>query len=170
MAQEEGLAMGARSLRLIVLVIGLLALGLFSTAANADDPVVRIPGGCHGGSVSVPAGSPVTLLSGWTRATRGNTQAFANAATGVMTIDGQSVTPVQSDVFPVPVDFEPLDVWRVQWSFAASAPAAGQSMVVTFTIVLARAVADHEFGIGRPVIIPAGPLFPQPFHCTVTGI
>jgi len=37
-------------------------------------------------------------------ATRGNTQAFANAATGVMTIDGQTVTPVESEVFPIPFD------------------------------------------------------------------
>jgi hypothetical protein len=162
--------MRAKSLRLLALVFGLLVVGVLSTAAYADDPVVRIPGGCHGGSVSVPAGSPVTLVSGWTMATRGNTQAFANAATGVMTINGESVTSVQSEVFSIPVDTEPLDAWRVQWSFATAAPAAGQSMVVTFTIVLARAVADHEFGIGRPVIIPAGPLFPQPFSCAVTGI
>jgi hypothetical protein len=102
-------------------------------------------------------------------ATRGNTQAFANAATGVMTINGQSVRPVQSDVFPVPVDFEPLDAWRVQWSFATTAPAVGQSMLVTFTIVLAACgrrprvrnwPAGHHSG---------GPLF-QPFNCTVTSI
>jgi hypothetical protein len=157
-----------KSLRLIALVFGLLASGLVSTVAYADDPTVRIPGGCRAGSVSVPAGSSLTLVSGWTMATRGNTQAFANAATGVMTIDGQSVTPVQSDVLPLPVDTEPLDAWRVQWSFTTTAPAAGQSMVVTFTIVLARAVADHELGIGKPSIIPAGQLFP-PFTCTVTG-
>jgi hypothetical protein len=161
--------MRAKSVRLIVLVLGLLVLGLASTAAYADDPTVRIPGGCPGRNVSVPAGSSLTLVSGWTMATRGNTQAFANAATGVMTINGQSVTPVQSDVLPLPFDTEPLDAWRVQWSYTTTAPAAGQSMVVTFTIVLARAVADHELGIGQPIIIPAGQLFP-PFSCTVTGI
>jgi hypothetical protein len=169
MAQEEGLAMGVRSLRVLVLVFGLLALGLLSTAAYADDPIVSIFGCVRaGGSVSVSAGSPVTFTGGWTMATRGNTQAFANAAAGVMTINGQSVTPVQSEVFPLPVDFEPLDLWRVQWSHATTAPAAGQSMVVTFTIVLARDVADHEGGIGKPIIIPAGRLFP-PFTCTVSG-
>jgi hypothetical protein len=161
--------MRAKSLRLIALVFGLLVLVLLSTAAYADDPTVRIPGGCPGGSVSVPAGSSLTLVSGWAMATRGNTQAFANAATGVMTINGQSVAPVQSDVFPLPVDTEPLDGWRVQWSFTITAPSAGQSLVVTFTIVLARAVADHEFGIGKPIIIPAGQMF-LPFTCTVTGI
>jgi hypothetical protein len=161
--------MRVKSLRLIALLFGLLAGILLSTAAYADDPTVRIPFGCRGGSVSVPAGSSLTLVSGWTMATRGNTQAFANAATGVMTINGQSVTPVQSDVFAIPVDTEPLDGWRVQWSFTTTAPSAGQSMVVTFTIVLARAVADHELGIGKPGIIPAGPLFPQPFSCTVIG-
>jgi hypothetical protein len=162
--------MRAKSLRLIVLLSGLLAFGLLSTAVYADDPTVRIPGGCPGGKASVPAGSSLTLVSGWAMATRGNTQDFANAATGVMTINGQSVTPVQSDVFPLPIDSEPLDGWRVQWSYTTVAPAVGESMVVTFTIVLARAVADHEFGIGKPAIIPAGQMFSPPFACTVTGI
>ncbi len=161
--------MRAKSLRSMALVFGLLASGLVSTAAYADDPIVPIVGCFVAGGVSVPAGSQVTFRAGWTMATRGNTQAFANSATGVMTVDGQSVMPVQSDVFPLPVDTEPLDAWRVQWSFTTTAPAAGQSMVVTFTIVLARAVADHELGIGQPIIIPAGQLFP-PFSCTVTGI
>jgi len=160
--------MRAKSLRLMAPVFGLLAFVLLSTVAYADDPTVRIPGGCPGRSVAVPAGSSLTLVSGWTMATRGNTQAFANAATGVMTINGQPVTPVQSEVFPIPFDTEPFDAWRVQWSFTTTAPGVGQSMVVTFTIVLARGVADHEFGIGQPAIIPAGQLFP-PFTCTVTG-
>jgi len=161
--------MRAKGLRLMALVFGLLVSGLGSTVAYADDPIVPIVGCFVKGGVSVPAGSQVTFRAGWTMATRGNTQAFANAATGVMTVDGQSVTPVQSEVFPLPFDTEPLDAWRVQWSDTTTAPAAGQSMVVTFTIVLARAVADHEGGIGKPSIIPAGQLFP-PFSCTVTGI
>jgi hypothetical protein len=37
-----------------------------------------------------------------------------------------------------------------------------------YTIGLARDVADHEFGIGKPNILPAGQLFP-PFTCTVTA-
>lgn len=161
--------MGARRRPLLVLVLAVLSLFAVSTTAYADT-VVKIPHGCQGPTgVKVPAGSPLTLVSGWTMATRGNTQAFANAATGVMTIDGQSVTPVKSDVFPLPVDTEPLDGWRVQWSFTTTAPAAGQSMVVTFTIVLARDVADHELGIGKPIILQAGPLFPRPFACTITG-
>ncbi|HVS05094.1 MAG TPA: hypothetical protein VHK65_02880 [Candidatus Dormibacteraeota bacterium] len=161
--------MGAKSSRLIVLVLNLLALGLLATSAYADDPTVRIPGGCPTGKVSVPAGGSLTLVSGWAMATRGNTQAFANAATGVMTIDGQPVTAVQSDVFPLPVDFEPFDAWRVQWSYTTTGLAVGQSIVVTFTIVLAHQVADHELGRGKPIILPAGQLFP-PITCTVTGI
>jgi hypothetical protein len=105
--------------------------------------------------------------------TRGNTQAFANAATGIMTVDGQAVTLVKSDVYQLSADIHPDgnadDPWRVQWSFATTAPAQGQSMVVTFNITLARAVADHELGPGQPGILPAGPLSPNPFRCIVTG-
>jgi hypothetical protein len=105
--------------------------------------------------------------------TRGNTQAFANAATGIMTVNGQAVTPIKSDVYQPFADIHPDgnadDAWRVQWSFATTAPPRGQSMVVTFIIVLARPVADHELGPGQPGIIPAGPLFPSPFRCSVTG-
>ena len=122
--------MRARSLWLMALVFGLSASGLLSTAAYAGDPIVPIVGCFVAGGVSVPAGSQVTFRAGWTIATRGNTQAFANAATGIMTVDGAAVTSVQSDVFPVIGAAEPLDAWRVQWSFTTTAPAAGQSMVV----------------------------------------
>src|SRR5260370_25769339 len=105
--------------------------------------------------------------------TRGNTQAFANAATGEMTINGQPVSPVKSDVFRPGSDNHPDgnadDPWRVQWSFATTVPMQGQSMLVTFEITLAYPVADHEGGPGQPVILPAGPLFQNPFRCTVTG-
>jgi len=169
MAEEEGLAMGLRRFgSSIALAFGFLAVGLVSTPAYADDPTVSIVGCFVAGGVSVPAGSSVTFKGGWAMATRGNTQAFANAATGVMTVDGLAVTPTKSEVFPLPVDSEPLDGWRVSWSYTTTAPAAGQIMVVTFTIVLARDVADHEGGIGKPSILPAGQMFP-PFSCTVTG-
>lgn len=154
---------------LFVPMLALLLLAMLSTTANADGTTVRIPNGCHGATATaVPAGSPVTIVSGWTMATRGNTQAFANAATGVMTIDGQPVSPTQSEVFAIPKDFEPLDAWRVQWSYTTTAPALGQTMVVTFTIVLSRDVVDHELGIGQPSILPAGQLYP-PFTCTLIG-
>ena len=159
--------------RLAAVLFSLLAVGLVSAPVFAEGTTVGIPGGCRSGSVPVPALSPLTLASGWTMSTRGNTQAFANAATGVMTVDGQAVTPVKSEVFQAFPDIHPDgnadDGWRVRWTFATTAPALGQSMVVTFTIVLARPVADHELGPGQPVILPAGPLFPNPFTCIVTG-
>jgi len=158
---------------LVALLFSFLALGLLSAPVFAAGTTVNIPHGCLGGSVSVPAASPLTIVSGWTMSTRGNTQAFANAATGIMTVNGQAVTPMKSEVFQLFADIHPDgnadDAWRVQWSFATTSPARGQSMVVTFNIVLAYPVADHELGPGQPAILPAGPLFPNPFRCTVTG-
>jgi len=160
--------------RLVALLFSLLAVGLLSAPVSGDGTTVGIPGGCRGGSVSVPAGSPLTLASGWTMSTRGNTQAFANAATGILTVNGQTVTPIKSEVFQASADIHPDgnadDAWRVRWLFATTAPSLGESMVVTFNIELDHPVADHEFGPGQPVILPEGPLFANPFTCTVTGI
>jgi len=85
-----------------------------------------------------------------------------------MTVDGQAVTAVKSDVYHPPAgahsDGNADDAWRVQWSFVTTAPAQGQSFVVTFDIVLANAVADHELGPGEPVILPAGPPLREPVY------
>jgi hypothetical protein len=158
--------------RLVALLSSLVAVWVFAAPAHADGTTINIPHQC--GSVSLPAASPLTIVSGWTMSTRGNTQAFANAATGVMTVNGQAVSPVKSEVFQrVAVknpDGNADDAWRVEWSFATTVPTQGQTMVVTFEITLAYPVADHELGPGQPIILPAGPLFPNPFQCTVTGV
>ena len=158
--------------RIVASLLSLPAIALLAAPVYADGTTVNIPHQC--GSVSVPATSPLTFVSGWTQSTRGNTQAFANAATGIMTVDGQQVTPTKSEVYqPVPAiqpDGNADDPWHVQWSYATTAPAPGQITVVTFYITLAYPVADHEGGPGQPFIWPAGPLFPNPFVCTVTGI
>jgi hypothetical protein len=169
---QEVVTVGLRNFsRFLTSLFSLLALGLLSTPVYASGITINIPHQC--GSVSVPATSPLTIVSGWTMSTRGNTQAFANAATGVMTINGQLVTPTKSEVYqPHPDgqrDGNADDAWRVQWSFATTAPAQGQSMIVTFDIALAYPVADHEGGPGQPGILPAGSLFPSPFVCSVTG-
>lgn len=165
--------MRTRKLRLVGVPLSLLAIALLSITVYADGTTIRIPACMRAGGVSVPAGSPITLVAGWTMSTRGNTEAFANAAAGIITVDGQSAIPVKSDVFQLFPDSHPDgnadDAWRVQWSFATTAPAQGQTMVATFNIVLAHQVADHEFGSGKPSFLPAGPLFPTPISCTVTG-
>ncbi len=157
--------------RFVALLFSLVALCIFAAPAYAAGTTLNIPHQC--GSVSLPAATPLTIVSGWTMSTRGNTQAFANAATGEMTINGQPLSPVKSDVFRPGSDNHPDgnadDPWRVQWSFATTVPMQGQSMLVTFEITLAYPVADHEGGPGQPVILPAGPLFQNPFRCTVTG-
>jgi hypothetical protein len=153
---------------LVAVLFSLLALGLFSAPAYADDTTINIPHSCQpGGNVLVPAASPLTIVSGWTMSTRGNTEAFANAATGIMTVNGQLVSATKSDVFhPGVADIHPDgnadDAWRVQWSFTTTSPGLGQSVVVTWNILLARDVADHELGSGRPTILSAGLLFQPP--------
>jgi hypothetical protein len=160
--------------RPIVVAVGILSIALLSVTAYADDPTVPIPGCFRMGGVSVPAGAPVTFLIGWTMSTRGNTQSFANAASALMTVDGQAVTPSESDVFQNRPDTHPDgnadDPWRVQWTYATTAPAqAGQTMVVTANLLLSRQVADHELGSGQPIFLGPGLLFPRDFTCTLTA-
>jgi hypothetical protein len=159
--------------RLLALLFALLPIGLLASPAHADDPVINLVQ-CsfplhH--NVSVAAGSPITLRTGWAMSNRGNLIAFVNAATVTMTVNGQAVTPSESE--PFLVDSLDNDTWRVNWTYETVAPAAGQTMVVTFNIVLAHQVADHtliEFGLtgpGRPAIIPAGPIFTPDLLCNV---
>jgi hypothetical protein len=161
--------------RLLALLVALLPVGLLATTAHADDPRISLIH-CNfalNHNVPVAAGSPITLATGWGMTTRGNLIDFIHAATVSMTVDGQAVTPTEGE--PVLVDSVDNDGWLVSWTFSTVAPATGQTMVVTFNIVLAHDVVDHsliEFGLagpGQPAIIPAGPLFTPDLLCNVHG-
>jgi hypothetical protein len=161
--------------RLLALLFALLPIGLLAAPAYAGDPVIRLVQ-CNfqlDHNISVAAGSPITLSAGQVMSNRGNLIAFINAATVTMTVDGQAVTPTESEPFLVdPVD---NDTWRVNWTYDTIAPAVDQTMVVTFNIVLAHQVVDHtpiELGLampGKPAIIPAGPFFTPDLLCNVLG-
>jgi len=161
--------------RLLALLVALLPVGLLATTAHADDPRISLIK-CNfplDHNVSVAAGSPITLATGWGMSNRGNLIDFIHAATVTMTVDGQAVTPTEGQ--PVLIDSVDNDGWLVSWTFNTVAPAAGQTMVVTFNIVLDHQVVDHsliEFGLagpGRPATIPAGPLFTPDLLCNVQG-
>jgi hypothetical protein len=161
--------------RLLALLLALLPVGLLATTAYADDPrisLIRCNFPLHH-NVSVAAGSALTLATGWGMSNRGNLIDFIHAATVTMTVDGQAVTPTQTE--PILIDSVDNDNWLVFWTFSTVAPAVGQVMVVTFNIVLAHEVVDHsliEFGLagpGQPAIIPAGPVFTPDLLCNVHG-
>jgi len=161
--------------RLLALLVALLAVGLQAATAYADDPRISLIR-CNfplNHNVSVAAGSPITLATGWGMTTRGNLIDFIHAATVTMTVDGQAVTPTEGE--PFLVDSVDNDGWLVFWTFSTVAPAAGQTMVVTFNIVLDHQVVDHtliEFGLagpGRPAIILPGPIFAPDLLCNVHG-
>src|SRR5260370_18744696 len=159
--------------RLLAVLVALLPVGLLATTAHADDPRISLIN-CNfhlHHNVSVAAGSPITLATGWGMTTRGNLVDFIHAATVTMTIDGQAVTTTRAQ--PVLVDSVDNDGWLVFWTFSTVALAAGQTMVVTFNIVLAHQVVDHslfKFGLpgpGQPAILPPGPIFAPALLSTV---
>jgi hypothetical protein len=96
-----------------------------------------------------------------------------HAATVTMSVDGQVVTPTQTE--PILIDSVDNDNWLVFWTYSTVAPAAGQTMIVTFKIVVDHQVVDHslvEFGLagpGQPAIIPTGPIFTPDLLCNVHG-
>ena len=157
--------------RLIALLLFVSPLSLTTTPARADDPTVNIVQCVRlGGVATVPGGSALTLRVAWTMSTRGNLVDFINASTAMFTLGGTSVVPTASDPLPfmgVPDFGDGSDGWTVVWSANAFAPAAGQSVVWTAMVSLSRQVADHEGGLGKPAIIPAGVLFH--LRCTITG-
>jgi hypothetical protein len=165
--------------RLLALIAMVSPLALMPTNVAADDPIVRmIP--CafpmhH--NTTVPAGSTLTLVIGWAMSTRGNLEDFVRAATVTFTINGQAVTPMQSDIAPVsPDQATGEDIWIVRWSYTTTAPAAGQTMVWTTGLTLSRAITDHELqelGLappGEPGKIAAGTVWdPNQYFCNITG-
>lgn len=165
--------------RLLAVLAVVSALALTPTTAAAGDPTVgMVHCVIHGHAMTVPAASALTLRVGWSMATRGNLVDFVHAATVTFTINGQVVTPTQSDIAPVPGPDSGTgeDFWRVFWGFHTTAPAAGQSLIWTTTLTLSRPVTDHEGieagfqPVGTPGKIPAGVVFGPPlFSCTITG-
>jgi hypothetical protein len=153
-------------------------LALMPTNVAADDPIVRmIPCASSNHQTPIPAGSTLTLVIGWSMSTRGNLEDFVRAAVVTFTINGQVVTPTQSDIVPASTT-QPSgeDFWHVSWSYNTTAPPAGQTMVWTTGLTLSRAVTDHEaqeFGLappGEPGKIPAGTFWdPDQLFCNITG-
>ncbi len=164
--------------RLLVGLVIVSPLALTPATAAADDPTVRMVQCAfpmhH--NTSVVAGSTLRLVIGWGMSTRGNLEDFVRAATVTFTIDGQDVTPTQSDLLPPP-SAQPTgeDIWRVTWSYTTTAPAVGHTMLWTTGLTLSRPVTDHtaqEFGDSGPGQPgkDAGTVWdPNLYFCNITG-
>jgi hypothetical protein len=165
--------------RLVALLVMVLPVALGPSPVLADDPTVPMIRCAFpmNHNTNEPAGSAIMLVLGWTMSTRGNLEDFVHAATVTFTIDGKSVPVTQSHLVPGRQGMVTgEDLWHVTWSFATTAPAAGQTTVWTAGITLSRPVTDHEgqelglAGPGQPGIIPAGVLFdPAQLFCNITG-
>jgi len=165
--------------RLLVGLVIVSPLALTPATAAADDPTVRMVQCAfpmhH--NTSVVAGSTLRLVIGWGMSTRGNLEDFVRAAAVTFTINGQVVTPTQSDLVPASTA-QPTgeDFWIVRWSYTTTAPATDQTMVWTTGLTLSRAVTDHEaqeFGLAPPGVpgkIAAGTFWdPNQYFCNITG-
>jgi hypothetical protein len=132
--------------------------------ANIGGPDV-IPVGCqalHGGSVTVPAGEPFTVWSGWGAKTFGEIHEWVDGTTNTLSIDGGS--PIDMSPYFLGPTHEWLGPTDPNWSdiFAYQLPAlaAGQSETIVY-----YAAINHTMDDGYNVYQPSS----TTYTCTVTG-
>src|SRR5215468_1042834 len=134
---------GSISRRLLLLALCVVVAGIAASTARAADVIVN-PFRCQtfqGGAMTVPAGSAITVRSGFSEQTLGILTAYLNAQTTTISINGSSVDV--SNAFSDPVNPGPGLGWV---SFAAYPNeitlAAGESLSVVWTTTLAHPVPE----------------------------
>lgn len=155
----------------ILLAIAATA-GIAASSAWADTAYVN-PTNCalfHGGQVTVPAGSTITVRQGFSEQTRGILQAFLNSQTSTVSVNGGSPVDV-SDQYSTPVETAAGDfATRVVYPTGITL-GAGESLTIAFTLSLRNVVPEvfNPAGGGEP----GKPAFNVPgsttFTCTVTA-
>lgn len=152
----------------LVAVLAALSVG----SANAATPVtVSIPV-CyfaHGGNVTVPAGSDVTMSFGWASSTKGRVLNFESAQTTTASRNGSPV-PNASSLWGAP---EPISGgWVAFFRLSAGTLAnPGDSMVVTMQISLSRKTPQgKDPDTGKQLFSGPGDVLPSGFGCTVTAV
>ena len=158
--------------RLALAVICAVAAGIAASAANAADVNVN-PFSCqtfHGGSVTVPAGSSITIRQGVSEQTLGILMDYLNAQTTTISVDGTSVDV--SDAWSDPVGFGPHLGWLsvISYPTGVTLAAPGDALTVSWTTTLAHAVPEvFNPSAGGPAGQPAFNAASVTYTCTVTA-
>ena len=123
------------------------------------------PIGCqlnHGGSVTVPAGIPVTVHAGWAAKTVGEVFAQVNGSTNTLSIDGSSPIDMSPDFRGLTHEWDgPTDPnWSDIFFYQLPALTAGQSETIAY-----YEATNHPTYDGYTHNQPGS----ATFTCTVTG-
>lgn len=124
----------------------------------------------EGGESTVPAGSRIVLLFGWLAKNRGLVQAFLNAQTTTISLNGAAPIDISDSYGPireVPVPDDRAFASDVRHDTGVTL-SAGQSLQADGTIVVSNRVVDFfDESTHRPVFFEAGQ--PRSFGCRITA-
>jgi hypothetical protein len=155
---------------IVTLVVALLAAVAAGTSSAA--PVTVSLSTCyfsHGGQVTVPAGSDVTVRLGVAEETRGRVQGFLADQTTTASLDGNPVADASS-LWDAPEAFG--DSWISFWYLSVGTLAnPGETTVVTMQInLLHRLPEGKDPDTGRQLFSGPGDILPSDFGCTITAV
>jgi len=125
----------------------------------------------EGGETTVPAGSRIVLLFGWGAKNRGLVQAFLNAQTTTISLNGGAPIDISDSYSPI----KELPTPPPERAFASNVRhdtgvtlSAGRSLQVDGTIVVSNPVVDFfDETTHRPVLFQPGQ--PESFSCRITA-
>jgi hypothetical protein len=147
-----------------------LTVGVVAGTGSAATPVSVSYPTCvfaHGGNVTVPAGSDVTVSFGWGESTRGRVQNFINDQSTTATIDGNPSNVSSGWMTPVPVADLYVSFLNVPVGTLAS---AGDTVVVGLQITLRHKLAEGEDPItGEQSFLGPGDVLPN-VTCAITAV
>jgi len=156
------------------------ALAIGAGTARAANVVVHL-GRClgNGGQATVPAGSTISVFTGFFEVNRGVLQNFFNAQTTTLSVNNGA--PVNVNSLYGPPHQNPDGSWQVDLIYPTGITLAnpGDSMTFTENLTLSRQVAEvlngpvgfADFGFfpGAPLFSGPGPYPGTPATCTVTA-
>jgi hypothetical protein len=131
--------------------------------------VIVLVGSCvvEGGERTVPAGSRIVLRFGWAQKNRGQVQAFLNAQTTTISLNGAAPIDVSDSYSPIEEHPDGGFVSRVRHDTGVTL-SAGESLQVDVTTAVSHKVIDFfDETTHKPVFFQPG--HPDTLSCRITA-
>jgi hypothetical protein len=120
-----------------------------------------------GGETTVPAGSRIVLRFGWVVKTKGLVQAYLQAQTTTISINGAAPIDVSDSYSPIEEHPDGGFVSRVRYDTGVTL-SAGESLQADGTVVVSNPVVDlTDETTGRPALFKPGE--DNSFSCRITA-
>jgi hypothetical protein len=148
--------------KVLAVAVTVAAALVAAASAQADTANVNPYFGCNGGARSVAAGSTIVIRIGWSTSNRGLSQAFVNADTTVLSVNGSSVD--NTEAYRAGPAEQADGSWITWFAYPTGITLqSGQSLTFSYDDVVSHPVTDGEGFVGP------GSIFGGPLTCTVTA-